>query len=201
MDFTNIIKNLTEKGYSVKECQTKEEVADYLDSILDNTTIGIGGSVTVEELGVYDKLVKHNEVAWHWNVKSDIPPEKRIQKAAEAEVYLTSANGVAESGEIVNIDGNGNRVASTIFGHKKVIFIIGENKIAENLEKAIWRARNIASPKNAQRLKRKTPCAAKGDKCYDCKSPERICRALSVLWTKPYSAEMEVILAHENLGY
>jgi len=201
MDFTNLIKNLTEKGYSVKECQTKAEAADYLDGILDNATIGIGGSMTVEELGVYDKLVKHNEVAWHWNVKSDIPQEKRVQKAAEAEVYLTSANGVAESGEIVNIDGNGNRVASTIFGHKKVIFIIGENKIAENLEKAIWRARNIASPKNAQRLKRKTPCAAKGDKCYDCKSPERICRALSVFWTKPYSAEMEVILVHENLGY
>jgi len=201
MDFTNLIQNLTEKGYSVKECQTKSEVADYLDKILDNTTIGIGGSMTVEELGVYDKLVTHNEVAWHWNVKSDIPPEKRVQKAAEAKVYITSANGIAESGEIVNIDGNGNRVASTIFGHEKVIFVIGENKIAENLEKAIWRARNIASPKNAQRLKRKTPCAVKGDKCYDCKSPERICRALSVFWTRPYSAEMEVILVHESLGY
>lgn len=201
MDFTNLIKNLNDKGYAVTECQTKEEAADYLDKILDNTTIGIGGSLTVEELGIYDKLVKHNEVAWHWNVESDIPPELRTKKAAEAKVYMTSANGIAETGEIVNIDGNGNRVASTIFGHEKVIFIIGENKIAKNLEKAIWRARNIASPKNAQRLQRKTPCAVKGDKCYDCKSPERICRALSVFWTKPYSAEMEVILVHEDLGY
>lgn len=201
MDFTNLINNLIDKGYTVTECQNKNEAADYLDKVLNNTTIGIGGSVSVEELDVYDRLTKHNEVAWHWNVKSDIPPKDRVKKAAEAKVYITSANGVAETGEIVNIDGNGNRVAATVWGHEKVIFIIGENKIAENLDKAIWRARNIAAPKNSQRLKRKTPCAPKGDKCYDCKSPERICRALSVFWTKPYSAEMEVVLVHENLGY
>lgn len=201
MDFQNLAKNLEEKGYAVKEFQTKEEAADYLDKSLDNVTIGIGGSLTVEELAVYDKLIKHNEVYWHWNIKSDLTPAERLKKASEAKVYVTSANGVAETGEIVNIDGNGNRVASTIYGHKKVIFVVGENKIAENLEKAIYRARNIAAPLNAKRLGRKTPCAKNGDKCYDCKSPERICRALSVFWTKPYSAEMEVILVHEKLGY
>lgn len=201
MDFQNLIKNLEEKGYKVKEVQTKEEAADYLDASLDSVSIGIGGSLTVEELNVYDRLIKHNEVYWHWNVKSDLSPAERLKKAAEAKIYLTSANGVAETGEIVNIDGNGNRVAGTIYGHEKVIFIIGENKVAENLEKAIYRARNVAAPLNAKRLGRKTPCAKNGDKCYDCKSPERICRALSVFWTKPYSAEMEVILVRENLGY
>lgn len=201
MDFTNLIKNLEEKGYKVAEFQTKQEAADYLDKSLDNITIGIGGSVTVEELNVYERLKKHNDIAWHWNVEDPDAPAVRLKKAAEAKVYITSANGIAETGEIVNIDGNGNRVAATIYGHEKVIFVVGENKIAENLDKAIYRSRNIAAPLNAKRLGRKTPCAKLGDKCYDCKSPERICRALSVFWTKPYSAEMEVILVHENLGY
>ena len=119
----------------------------------------------------------------------------------DTDIYLTSANGVAETGEIINIDGTGNRVSSTLYGHKKVYFVIGINKIAPDYEKALWRARNIASPKNAQRIGVDTPCAVKGDKCYDCKSPQRICNALVVLWRKPKAFQAEVVIVGEELGY
>ena len=92
-------------------------------------------------------------------------------------------------------------MASIFYGHKKVYLVVGENKIAKDYESALYRARNIAAPLNAKRLGVKTPCAVKGDRCYDCKSPERICRGLSVLWGKPMTGEFEVLLIHENLGY
>ena len=93
------------------------------------------------------------------------------------------------------VDGNGNRVASTLFGHETVYLVVGSNKLAPDYESALWRARNIAAPKNAQRLNRKTPCAVKGDRCYDCSSPDRICRALVVLWGKPNTVKkMEILL-------
>ena len=109
---------------------------------------------------------------------------------------------LAETGELINIDGTGNRVASTLFGHRRVYFVVGVNKIAPDYDAALWRARNIASPKNAQRLGRKTPCAVKGDRCYNCSSPERICRGLTVLWEPMGGAEVtEVLLINQELGY
>ena len=120
----------------------------------------------------------------------------------DTQVYISSVNGLAETGEIINIDGNGNRVASTLFGHETVYLVVGSNKLAPDYESALWRARNIAAPKNAQRLNRKTPCAVKGDRCYDCSSPDRICRALVVLWGKPNTVKkMEILLVDEALGY
>ena len=112
-------------------------------------------------------------------------------------------NALAETGELVNIDGTGNRVASTLFGHEEVYFIVGANKIAPDYDSALWRARNIAAPLNARRLHRKTPCA-QGEtlRCYDCRSPERICNGLSVLW-RPLGGvgETLVCLVGEDLGY
>ena len=124
-----------------------------------------------------------------------------IGGSVTADMYITSVNGMAETGELINIDGNGNRVASSLYGHKKVWFIVGRNKLAPTYEEALWRARNIAAPKNAQRLGRKTPCAVHGDRCYDCKSPERICRGLVVLWEAVANMEMEVVLIDQDLGY
>ena len=116
-------------------------------------------------------------------------------------MYISSVNGLAETGEIVNIDGTGNRVVGTICGHEALYLLVGVNKIAPDYDQALWRARNIAAPKNAQRLKRKTPCAEKGDRCYNCSSPERICRALTVLWKKPNGIPYaEVILINQELG-
>lgn len=194
-DFTKVEQALRQRGYTVRVFETGGAAADYLNSAIDSVSVGIGGSVTVQQLGLYDRLAEHNQVYWHWQGG----PEQRA-KAAEADVYLTSANGLAETGEILNIDGAGNRVASTLYGHKKVYFVIGANKLAPTRDEALWRARNIAAPRNAQRLGKKTPCAVKGDKCYDCKSPDRICRGLVELWGPMMGMETEVILIGEDLG-
>lgn len=194
-DFSTVKANLEARGFAVSCFATTEEAMDYLDSKLDGRTIGIGGSMTIRDMGLDQRLEQHNQVIWHWK-------DGTLRDAAGTQVYLTSVNGLAETGEIINIDGTGNRVASTIFGHEEVYFIVGRNKLAADYDKALWRARNIASPKNAQRLGRKTPCAVKGDKCYDCKSPERICRALTVLWEAPTGiGRSEVVLIDQELGF
>ena len=194
-DFTNVEKNLRQRGFAVKTFATGAEAAAYLDSAVDGKTVGLGGSLTLQDMGVFERLSAHNTVYWHWvNGAGD-----RV-RSASSQVYITSANGLAETGEILNIDGYGNRIASTLYGHEKVYFVIGRNKLAPTYDEALWRARNIAAPKNAQRLGRKTPCAIKGDRCYDCKSPDRICCGLAVLWTAIMDMEMEVILVDEDLG-
>ena len=193
-DMERVRKNLEEQGFQTSCFATAKEAADYLDAQIDGATVGIGGSMTIQAMGLSERLSKHNEVIWHWE-------GGELRRAMRADVYLTSVNGLAETGEIVNIDGNCNRVAASMFGPKRVYYVVGINKIAPDFEKALWRARNVAAPKNAQRLGKKTPCAVKADRCYDCKSPERICRGLSVLWRKPTGFEQaEVVLIEEELG-
>ena len=195
MAFEVVKKNLEARGFAVTVCETAADAAEYLNKAIDDKTVGIGGSLTIKELDIHNKLVLHNEVYWHW-----LGGNTDRELAADADVYLTSANGLAETGEIINIDGTGNRIASTMYGHEKVYFVIGRNKLAPTYEEALWRARNIAAPKNAQRLKRKTPCAVNGDRCYDCNSPERICGMLTVHWHAPMGMATEVILVNEDLG-
>ena len=194
--FDTVRKNLEDRGYAVRVFGTGAEAAAYLDGAVDGKTVGFGGSMTLDQLGVYDALGRHNTVVWHW--KQEAGPARR--EAMQTDIYLTSANGLAETGEILNIDGIGNRVAATLFGHEKVYFVIGRSKVAPTYEEALWRARNIASPQNARRLGKKTPCAVKGDRCYDCKSPERICRGLVTLWGPMMGMETEVLLVDEDLG-
>lgn len=196
-DFSKVKENLEAQGFQVRVFATGAEAAAYLDGAIDGASVGFGGSVTLDQMGVYEKLAQHNTVHWHW--RED--PNAALTASVGADVYLTSVNGLAETGELINIDGTGNRAASTLYGHKKVYFVVGRNKLAPTYDEALWRARNIAAPKNAQRLHKKTPCAVKGDRCYDCKSPDRICRGLVVLWRAMMGMESEVILVDENLGY
>lgn len=196
MVFETVKGNLEQLGYRVSVFETAAEAAEYLDREIDGVSVAMGGSMTLEALGIYEKLTAHNEVIWHQK-----QGREALSAAVGTDVYLSSVNGIAQTGEIINIDGNCNRVASTLYGHKRVYLVAGVNKLAEDYDKALWRARNIAAPLNAKRLGRKTPCAVKGDRCYNCKSPERICRALTVLWTKPSSCEYEVVLINEELGY
>ena len=192
------IKNLNARGFDTSFFESGKEAVDYLASSLKNEAIGFGGSKTLESLGLYERLCENNSVFWHWNPGS----EGAREKAIGAEVYITSANAIAQTGEIINIDGSGNRVSSTLYGKKKVYIIVGVNKLAEDYDKAVWRARNIASPLNARRLNKNTPCVKGELKCYDCKSPERICRALVVLWNKMSSMEkVEVIIINQEFGY
>lgn len=201
MDFSIVEKNLKDRGYIVTVFETVTEAAKYLDAQIDNQTVGFGGSVTLEQMNLFEILQTHNTVFWHQR----IPPGKTSAEvriaANRAAIYISSVNGLAETGEIINIDDTGNRVASIFYGHEKVYLVIGKNKLEKDYDRALWRARNVASPLNAKRLGMKTPCAVKGDQCYDCKSPERICRGLSVLWGIPMTGDFEIILIHEDLGY
>lgn len=193
-DFKKLTQTLEALGYSVRSFATAQEAADYLDSAIDGVSVGIGGSITVQEMDLYPRLAAHNQVIWHWQGASHT-------EAVSTDVYISSVNGLAETGEIINIDGTGNRVASTIYGHKKVYLVVGVNKIAPDYDAALWRARNIAAPKNAQRKQMKTPCAARGDKCYNCASPERICRGLTILWGPIMGMKTEIILLDEEMGF
>ncbi len=194
--FDKVEKNLLQRGYSVKIFPTGAGAAEYLDRELDGVTIGIGGSATVQDIGLAEKLQRHNTVFWHWLQE----PGPARMSAMTADVYLSSASALAETGEIVNMDGTCNRVAGTLFGHRKVFFLIGRNKLCPTYEDAVWRVRNVAAPKRAQQLGAKTPCAAKADRCYDCNSPGRICRGLVTLFGPPMSMEVEVVLIDEDLG-
>ena len=197
MKLETVKKNLEDRGYTVRLFPTGAEAADYLEDTVAGKTVGFGGSVTLDALGLYERLGSHNQTVWHWKWEDK---DAARREALTTELYLTSVNGLAETGELINIDGAGNRVAATLFGHEKVYFVIGRNKLAPTYEEAVWRARNIASPQNAKRLGKKTPCAVSGDRCYDCKSPERICRGLVTLWGPMMGMEAEVLLVDEDLG-
>lgn len=162
-DLKKLTANLEKKGYIVRYFDTPQEAADYLDSRINGKTVAFGGSMTLKSMELYPKLSSHNQVVWHWEGGD-------LTDAMSTQVYLTSVNAVAETGELINIDGNGNRVASTAFGHQEVYFVAGTNKIAPDLDSALWRARNVAAPKRAQSMGRRTPCAVKADRCYDCQS-------------------------------
>ena len=198
-DIQKLTENLKKAGYLVSYYETGEQAAQALCSQIHGKTVGMGGSKTLEALGLYEKLGTDNQMFWHWKQ----PVAEARANSAAAQIYLTSANGVAETGEIINIDGDGNRLAATLFGKEKVYILVGVNKIAPDFHSALHRARNVAAPLNARRLNRKTPCAMGEElKCYDCSSPERICKGMTVLWKKMGGVgECEVVLINEELGY
>ena len=135
MDFTNVTKALTARGFKVSSFETAKGAAEYLNSQIDGATVGFGGSITLEELGLYALLSGHNTVFSHWHLPEGGDAATLRAQAAGSEHYLLSANGIAETGEIINIDGAGNRVASAIYGHKKVWIIVGKNKARAHLRR------------------------------------------------------------------
>ena len=200
MAFEKLKETLEKNGFTVSVFADGKAAAEYLNREIDGVTVGCGGSMTLTEMGVQKSLAEHNTLYAHGITPGD--PWEIMAKAATAEVYVLSANAIAEdTGEILNIDGNGNRVSASLFGHRKVYIVAGKNKVSPDYDSALWRLRNVVAPKNAQRLGCKTPCAVKGDKCYDCHSPDRICRGLVVLYQKMRPMDMEVVLIDQELGY
>lgn len=191
-------KNFEAHGFLPVFFDTKEEALHYLTGELKGKKIAFGGSVTVQQMGLAEALAAENEVIWHWLA----PGPETLKQAREAEIYITSANAVSETGELVNIDGTGNRVAQTLFGPEKTYFVVGKNKLSPDLAAAMDRARNVAAPKNAVRLSRKTPCAVSGgEKCFRCSSPENICHATVILERPCGPMKVEVVFIDEELGY
>lgn len=195
MDIKKTIKNMELRGFPVKFFATGEEAAAYLCSEIKDTTVGIGGSKTAEQLGLFDKLSENNTVYWHWRN----PGHETLIKENEAAVFISSANAIAETGEILNIDGRGNRLAGQVFGKKKTYIVSGTNKICPDFDSALYRARNVAAVENVKRFPFDVPCKIDG-KCHDCRSPQRACNALLVLWGPMMDMEMEIVLIDEELG-
>ncbi|MCD7844966.1 MAG: lactate utilization protein [Oscillospiraceae bacterium] len=197
MDREKTIANLRKNGFEVTEMETSAQAAAYIGQALRGKTVGIGGSMTVRGLNIYDHIKENNTVFWHMIV----PGDETMVQASSAQVYITSANAISEEGYVINIDGRGNRVAGTLMKKDKVYLIVGKNKLCGPFSEALERARNVAGPLNAKRLETKTPCAVTGH-CHDCVSPDRICNALVVLWRKPFWCDsMEIVLVDEELGY
>lgn len=198
MDIKQALQN---RRFNVVEAATGKDAAAWvLQHIEKGKTVGIGGCMTVQQLGLADLLRSEgHKVYWHWEAaKEEMTAVRSLANAAD--VYLCSANAVTADGRLVNIDGTGNRLAATIWGPGEVIFLIGKNKIGGTLDEAIERIKTIACPQNARRLKLNTPCAVTG-KCSDCSSPQRMCGATLILDRAVGSHPITVVLIDEDLGY
>ena len=197
-----LVKNLQRRNFESYYCPTAEEaIGKVQDLIADGSTVTWGGSMTIRDMGLVKALHERGTL----NVLDrDLAPDREAamkiyEQAFTADVYLSSANALSEDGVIVNIDGNGNRVAAITWGPKKVIFVIGLNKVAQSVEAALARARSTASPVNAARFSIKTPCQADGV-CHNCNSPESICNYIHFLRNSPKGRHV-VVLVGEDLGY
>ncbi|WP_088228307.1 lactate utilization protein [Desulfosporosinus sp. FKB] len=199
MKYEKIIQSLTHNGYKVSFFEASDDAANYVVENISGVTVGFGDSATLASINFAELLSEHNSVV-DPSKYSGLEFNEIAKKTLTTDVFFTSVNGVAETGELVNIDGTGNRIAGSLFGHKKVFFVFGTNKIEPTLEKAIWRARNIAAPQNAKRFGYKTPCAVKGDRCYNCSSPDRICNTLNIHLKKMKGVDAEIIIIDEILG-
>lgn len=190
---------LEKHGYKVSIFDNSKDVKEaILNEIKSNDSVGFGGSTTINDLGIYEELEqKGNSVYWHWKAADK---REALNKSVNTDVYICSTNALTLDGKLVNRDGNGNRVASMIFGHKRVYIVIGKNKICKDYSEAKERIDTIAAPKNAERLKLNTPCRFTG-RCSDCESPDRMCKAETILHRKPDGSNIYLYLVNEELGF
>ena len=200
MDLEKTIQNLRKNEFEVSYFETAAEAAAYLDSRIDGKTVGFGDSETLRTMGVPELLATHNTVYNPIGVHDDDEFDDIAKRTQLTDVFLTSVNGISETGEMVNIDGTGNRVAGSIFGHEKVYMVASTKKIEPTLEEAIFRARNVAAPTNTKKFGYATPCAKTG-KCYDCHAPRRICNVMAIYMQKMNGMDVEVVLVGEELGF
>ena len=197
-----VIKNLQRRHIEGFYCPTAEEAVKKVSELIeDGSSVTWGGTMTVRDLGIPQALKNRGTLEVLDRDLVETPEEKQAMylKAFSADVYLSSANAISEDGVIVNIDGNGNRVAAITWGPKKVIFVIGLNKVAQTVEAALARARSTASPINAARFDIKTPCQIDGV-CHNCNSADSICNYVHFLRNSPRGRHT-VVFVGEDLGY
>lgn len=194
-----LAKVLKKNGYFVEVFENSEEVKNkILEEIKEDESIGFGGSTTINDLGIYEMLEQRgNQVYWHWKAEDK---KDALSKSVNTDVYISSTNAITLDGKLVNRDGTGNRVASMIYGHKRVYIVIGKNKIVKDYDEAKARIDTIAAPKNAERLNLNTPCRFTG-KCSDCDSPDRMCKVETILHKKPNGTNIYLYLVNEELGF
>lgn len=197
------VQALQNNGFEAIYCQNRQEAYDNIISAAQNAdSIGFGGSMSVEELQLIPELKKMGKELLHHGLPGLTPGEQQDIRRREltCDLFLTSSNAVTLAGQLVNIDGVGNRVGAMTFGPKKVIVVAGRNKIVEDLDAAMKRIKFIAAPANARRLNKRLPCASTGF-CSNCKSPESICRATVILDLKPSLSDISVLIINDDMGY
>lgn len=193
-----IIKRLAMNEFDAVYFEDKEKAKEFILNICQNKSVGVGDSHTIREIGLIEIL--QNNVKELYACPLDKSRENKL-KSISADIFILSANAVSEeTGELVNIDSSCNRVVGSLYGPGEVIFVIGTNKIAKNLPEAIYRARNIAAPTNAKIHNYNTPCV-KTDKCEDCSTKDRICRATVIYHKRPKSMKTTIVLLDEELGF
>lgn len=197
-----LLKNLRSRHFDAYYCETKEEaLSQVLGLIPEGSTVGWGGSVSAEEAGLIAAVRSGNFRPIDRDAAKT--PEERTQimkQAMLSDVFLTGTNALSLDGELVNIDGTGNRVAAIVYGPDSVIVLAGMNKVADTLEDAVTRARTVAAPMNSQRFDIQTPCNATGV-CADCKSPQCICNQILITRHCRPAGRIKVILVGEDLGF
>lgn len=193
-----VIKGLEFRNMSGYYASDKEEAVKMaLEVIGKGSTVAMGGCQSAHEIGLIQAL---EEGDYNYIDRSNMTPRESLMAAYDADVFLSSANAMTNDGIMVNIDGNSNRVSCIAQGPKKVVFIVGMNKICSDLDEAMKRARNVAAPANAQRFDVKTPCKVTG-KCADCKSPDTICCQFLITRYSRHEGRIHVILVNDTLGY
>lgn len=194
-----VIKGLESRNMSGYYAANKEEaLARALELIPEGSTVAMGGAMSAHEIGLVQAVKEGN---YHFIDRDEEPdPRAAMLAAYDADVFLASANAITEDGILINIDGNSNRVSAIAQGPRKVVFIVGMNKVCDDVDGAMKRARNVAAPINAQRFGLSTPCAKTGS-CYDCKSPDTICCQFLMTRFSRHEGRIHVVLVNDNLGF
>lgn len=193
-----VIKGLQSRNMTGYYAADKEEaLAQALKLIGEESSVAMGGCERAHEIGLVKALQEGN---YQYIDRSKMSPRDGLLAAYDADVFLSSVNAMTSDGVLVNIDGNSNRVSCIAQGPKKVIFIVGMNKVCSDLDEAMKRARNVAAPVNAQRFDVKTPCKVSG-KCFDCKSPDTICCQFLITRYSRHEGRIHVILVNDTLGF
>lgn len=193
-----VIKGLESRNMTGYYAADKGEALKLaLEIIGEGSSVAMGGCRSAHEIGLVDALQAGN---YNYIDRSQMTPREGLLAAYDADVFLSSANAMTNDGIIVNIDGNSNRVSCIAQGPKRVLFIVGMNKVCSDLDEAMKRARNVAAPVNAQRFDVKTPCKVTG-KCSDCKSPDTLCCQFLITRFSRHEGRIHVILVNDTLGY
>lgn len=192
---------LERRRFSAQYCSCVEEARQaVLDRIGPEKLVSWGGSATVDALGVKEALKERGQpMLDRAQAKTPEESSKMMKAALTCDVYLLSTNALTADGQLVNLDGTGNRVAALIYGPDQVIVVAGMNKVTADLDTAVSRVRNLAAPMNAQRFQRGTPCCVTG-RCADCTSPDSICASLVITRLCKPAGRVHVILVGEDLG-
>ena len=193
-----VIKGLQSRNMSGYYAASREDaVKQALELIGEGSTVTMGGCQSAHEIGLIKALEDGN---YNYIDRAKLSPREGLMAAYDSDVFLSSANAITSDGIMVNIDGNSNRVSCIAQGPRKVVFIVGMNKVCSDLDEAMKRARNVAAPANAQRFDVKTPCKETG-KCFDCKSPDTICCQFLITRYSRHAGRIHVILVNDTLGF